>query len=102
MHPTEAQAILACSSYEAVKVTRIVFCRLCIAIFRIFLLGTFGIEATLTGYELRLGSCLAVENSNENSKLILKGCNDTDTKQQWSFTLKGGLIVSVLVTEDSK
>lgn len=99
---TGTQAFLTCSSHEAVKRTYIFFSRLFISLFRIFLLGTFGIEATLTGYELRLGSCLAVENSNENSKLILKGCNDTDTKQQWSFTLKGGLIVSMLVTIDGK
>ncbi|XP_065060118.1 uncharacterized protein LOC135687479 [Rhopilema esculentum] len=54
--------------------------------------GHFGIEATITGMELRLGACVAVTDSNANSKLVLKGCNSTDPKQQWAYTLKGSLI----------
>lgn len=57
-------------------------------------LGAFGIESTQSGDGVRLGSCLTVADKSAGSKVSLTGCNDTDTKQQWTYTLKGGIIVS--------
>ena len=56
-------------------------------------LGTFAIEALSTGTENRLGACIATTSGDDNAKMILVGCNDTDPKQKWTYTLKGSLIV---------
>eukprot|EP00794_Sanderia_malayensis_P009954 gene9954-10974_t len=54
--------------------------------------GIFGIESTQTGDDERLGACLAVLDKREHTRLVLTGCNETDPKQQWTYTLKGSLI----------
>eukprot|EP00795_Rhopilema_esculentum_P012584 gene12584-3284_t len=56
------------------------------------LTGAFGIESTQSGEGSRLGSCMAVTDKTSGSKIVLKGCNSTDTKQQWTYTLKGAII----------
>jgi len=53
---------------------------------------TFGIESLQTAGEIRVGSCITALTTRDKAQLVLVGCNSTDERQQWTYTLKGALI----------
>ncbi|XP_048580608.1 uncharacterized protein LOC5507741 isoform X2 [Nematostella vectensis] len=51
----------------------------------------FSIENQQAATDDRKGGCLFVDSKNENAAVKVTGCNSTDDRQVWSYTIKGQL-----------
>ena len=41
------------------------------------------------------GACLYVESKTDGALIKVTGCNDTDERQNWAYTLKGQVMVGL-------
>ena len=54
----------------------------------------FLIENQQSATETRRGPCLYVDSKTDGAHIKVTGCNDTDERQNWAYTLKGQVMVS--------
>ena len=55
----------------------------------------FLIENQQSATDDRRGPCLYVDSKTDGALIKVTGCNDTDEKQNWAYTLKGQIMVSI-------
>lgn len=56
---------------------------------------TFLIENQQAATDSRTGACLYVDSKDDGAFIKVTGCNENDDKQNWAYTLKGQIEVSV-------
>lgn len=56
---------------------------------------TFLIENQQAATDSRTGACLYVDSKDDGALIKVTGCNENDDKQNWAYTLKGQIEVSV-------
>ena len=55
----------------------------------------FLIENQQSATDDRRGPCLYVDSKTDGSYIKVTGCNETDERQNWVYTLKGQIMVSL-------
>lgn len=61
-----------------------------------YVVEIFLIENQQSATDDRRGPCLYVDSKTDGAKIKVTGCNDTDEKQNWAYTLKGQIMVSLV------
>ena len=56
---------------------------------------TFLIENQQAATDSRTGACLYVDSKDDGAFIKVTGCNENNDKQNWAYTLKGQIEVSV-------
>ena len=56
---------------------------------------TFLIENQQSAKENRRGPCIFVDSKTDGALIKVTGCNDTDQRQNWAYTPKGQIMVSL-------
>ena len=54
----------------------------------------FLIENQQSATDDRRGPCLYVDSKTDSARIKVTGCNETDERQNWAYTLKGQIMVS--------
>lgn len=62
------------------------------------LVEIFLIENQQSATDGRRGPCLFVDSKTDGALIKVTGCNETDERQNWVYTLKGQIMVSREVT----
>ena len=63
-------------------------------------LEIFLIENQQSATDDRRGPCLYVDSKRDGAYIKVTGCNETDEKQNWVYTLKGQIMVSLVNSND--
>lgn len=57
------------------------------------------IENQQSATDDRRGACFFVESKTDGALIKVTGCNDTDERQNWAYTMKGQIMVSSIVVD---
>lgn len=57
------------------------------------------IENQQSATDDRRGACFFVESKTDGALIKVTGCNDTDERQNWAYTMKGQIMVSSIVID---
>ena len=71
--------------------------RNCVSLF--FVAEFFLIENQQSASDDRRGACLYAESKTSGANIKTTGCNETDERQNWAYTLKGQIMVSIFTND---
>lgn len=60
------------------------------------------IENQQSATDTRRGPCLSVDSKTDGALIKVTGCNETNERQNWAYTLKGQVMVSFECLQDKK